>query len=381
MKKVGIITIHNSPNYGASLQAYALYKYIESRGYDCELIDLYRPYQSEYVPSKRFQPYSCMTFKKRVKSYLLGFLGKKKKKASPVVCYYKQAKERFDSFNSVLKYSSAYKSIDMLYETPPIYDIYVSGSDQLWNPTQAYCLEPYFLTFVPKGKKKVSYATSVGITELTTRQMKDFKHWLSSYDYISVRERQAQILLSSFVDMPIHQVCDPTFLLRQDYWREIAIYPPNNKRYMLLFSLSYPKDLVDYCVALSKEAGLPLFIINQFKSNIDMDCRYETVNNAGPREFIGYIGNAEMIITDSFHCTVFSLIMGAKNFFTYISPSNKRGSRIEDLLKPFGLTNHIFRTFGASYSEFACRKIKPQHSICVMEQMRKESIEYINKWL
>ena len=88
MKKVGIITIHNSPNYGASLQAYALYKYIETRGYDCELIDLYRPYQNEYVPSKRFQPYSCMTFKKRVKSCFLGFLGRKKKKASPVVCYF-----------------------------------------------------------------------------------------------------------------------------------------------------------------------------------------------------------------------------------------------------------------------------------------------------
>lgn len=382
MKKIGIITIHNSPNYGASLQAYALYKYIESQGYDCELIDLYRPYQNEYVPSKRFQPYSSdMTLKKRIKCCLKGLLRKNIQKNSPVLCYYQQAKERFDSFNSVLKCSPAYRSIDELYKNPPMYDIYVSGSDQLWNPTQAYCLEPYFLTFVPQGKKKVSYATSIGITELTTRQKKNFKQWLSSYDYISVREKQAQKLLSSFVNIPIHQVCDPTFLLKQDYWKEIAVYPPKDKKYMLLFSLSYPRDLVDYCVALSKEASIPLYIINQFKSNADMDGRYELVSDAGPREFIGYIGNAEMVITDSFHCTVFALIMGSKNFFTYISPANKRGSRIEDLLTPFGLDSHIFRTFETSYAEFSRQKVNPQHNTYVMEQMRKGSIEYINKWL
>lgn len=382
MKKVGIITIHNSPNYGASLQAYALYKYVETRGYDCELIDLYRPYQKEYIPSKRFRPYSSdVTFKKRIKRFFKWLIRKKVRQTRPAFCYNEQAMERFDSFNSVLKCSSAYRSIDDLYETPPIYDIYVSGSDQLWNPTQAYCLEPYFLTFVPEGKKKVSYATSVGITELTKRQKRDFKQWLSSYDCISVREKQAQKLLSSFVASPIYQVCDPTFLLKQNYWRNIAVYPPKGEKYILLFSLSYPKDLVDYCVTLSTEAGLPLYIINQFKNDTDRDGRYKTIKDAGPREFIGFISNAEMVITDSFHCTVFALIMGAKNFFTYISPLNKRGSRIEDLLTPYGLTGHIFRSLGTSYPELSRQIVNHQHNSYVMEQIRKESIDYINKWL
>lgn len=130
------------------------------------------------------------------------------------------SKCKFDEFNKGLNLSRPYWGIDELYATPPCYDIYMTGSDQVWNPTQPYCLEPYFLTFVPKGKKKISYASSIGVTELLENEKQDFRRWLSSYDAISVREHQAKELLASFIEKPVVQVADPTFLLDSGFWKK-----------------------------------------------------------------------------------------------------------------------------------------------------------------
>ena len=140
MKKVGIITIHNSPNYGACLQSYALYRYIQQQGNDVEIIDLHRPFAYEdYIPSKKYV--SCRSVKRsllsKIKGNVKSLMGIKPKKPS---LYSPSAIKKFDEFNSVIKLSKPYRGIDELYANPPLYDLYISGSDQLWNPTQAYCL-------------------------------------------------------------------------------------------------------------------------------------------------------------------------------------------------------------------------------------------------
>lgn len=138
------------------------------------------------------------------------------------------------TFNSEISLSKPYRSIDELYANPPKYDLYITGSDQVWNPTQNYCLEPYFLTFVAEGQgKKISYASSIGINDLTIKEKSLFKKWLSSYDAISIREKQGKVLLQSFINRDIKQVPDPTFLLSMDFWREMAIRPQFNEKYIL----------------------------------------------------------------------------------------------------------------------------------------------------
>lgn len=379
--KIGIITIHKSPNYGACLQAYALWKYIEQQGHDCEIIDLYRPYQDEYVPSKRFKPMRQNTsFVSRCKLAIKKMLGLNKGKAGKL--FSDNAKLKFDKFNSQIKYSRAYKGIDEFYANPPIYDLYVSGSDQLWNPTQPYCLEPYFLTFVPNGGRKISYATSIGITDLTDEEKHKFKDWLSSYDAISVRELQAEKLLESFItDHVISQVPDPTFLLDVEEWKRLAVYPNINGKYILLFTLQWSPVLVEYCKRLSAENGLLLVVLSQIQPQ-NTDGGYIPVTDAGPKEFIGYIANAEMVITDSFHCTVFSIIMGVKNFYTYISPSNGRGSRITDLFDSFGLQNHLLNSdLKDDYTQLASRKINRDGILKTIESLKIQGQGFIDKFL
>lgn len=360
MMRVGILTIHNSPNYGASLQSYALYKYVSQLpGIECEVIDLHRPYEDGYVKSKKFIPYRRESFsiKRLIKSVLKKVLRRESKKVS---FYSSGSKCKFDEFNKNINLSRSYWGIDELYADPPCYDIYMTGSDQVWNPTQPYCLEPYFLTFVPKGKKKISYASSIGVTELQENEKQDFRRWLSSYDAISVREYQAKDLLASFIEKPVVQVADPTFLLDSVFWRNLIVYPKDLEPYILLFTVGFDLNLLQFAVKISNEAGLRLIYLNQNLSE-PIDGSYKVVNDAGPREFLGLIAQAEMVITDSYHATVFSLILGAKNFYAYISEYNKRGSRILDLLRTYKEESHLLsNNLSESYSDLSNRKVDYQ---------------------
>lgn len=382
MKKVGIITIHNSPNYGACLQSYALYRYIQQQGNDVEIIDLHRPFAYEdYIPSKKYV--SSRSVKRsllsRIKGNVKSLIGIKPKKSS---LYSPSAIKKFDEFNAVIKLSQPYRGIDELYANPPLYDLYVSGSDQLWNPTQAYCLEPYFLTFVPKGQgKKISYATSVGITDLRDNEKKDFAKWLNLYDDISVREYQAQSLLQGLLaDKKVNQVADPTFLLDPKDWKDMAV-KPNQSKYILMFTLQHRPEILEYCLQLSKQSGLPLIELGQVQPDV-LDGSYTAVKDAGPKEFLGYIENAELVITDSFHCTVFSLIMGANNFYTYIAPTNQRGSRIIDLLNTYQIIEHLLSPdLNVSFDTLMESQIPHQKVNMIMKLERVRSRNFINKYL
>lgn len=357
MVRVGILTIHNSPNYGASLQSFALYKYVSQMpGIECEVIDLHRPYEDGYVKSNKFVPYRREPFsiKRLVKFALKKILRRESKKIN---FYSSDSKYKFDEFNREIKLSRPYWGIDELYADPPCYDIFITGSDQVWNPTQPYCLEPYFLTFVPKGKKKISYASSIGVTELLDNEKQDFKRWLSTYDAISVREHQAQNLLVSFIGKPVAQVADPTFLLDAGFWKSIAVYPQNVEPYILLFTVGVDSNLLQFATKMSHESGFRLVYLNQLLPE-PIDGSYKVVSDAGPKEFLGLIAHAEMVITDSFHATVFSLIMGAKNFYAYIGTYNKRGSRILDLLKIFQEESHLLLDdLSGNYNDLSTRKL------------------------
>ena len=287
---------------------------------------------------------------------------------------------KFKKFNSAIKLSKAYKKIDDLYANPPIYDLYIAGSDQLWNPTQPYCLEPYFLTFVPQGSKKISFATSIGITNLTNKEKQDFKKWLLQFDAISVREKQAQTLLESFVNRDIEQVADPTFLLEESFWKSMIEIPTITQPYILLFTLNHNQQLLDYSLHLSTESGIPLIYLCQTAKQLDNS--FTTITNASIEEFLGYIAHAEMVITESFHGTVFSLILGTKNFYSYISKNSVRGSRLEDLLTTFHLESHLLpQNMNASYKTLSEQHIDTNKISKIISIERKHSVTFLAKWI
>lgn len=387
MKKIGIITIHKSPNYGASLQAFALWKYINDLGMDAEIIDLYRPFFKGYIPSNRFKPISkyrgenfkqrCLRYLRNIKHWAFSQKDNVDRVENNKFQNSELREERFNLFNKQIKYSRPFCSFDELYNYPPQYDTYITGSDQVWNPTLGHCLEPYFLTFVKSGKK-ISYAPSIGITELTKSEIRKYKKWLNTYDVVSVREKQAQKLLEQIVDKKIYEVSDPTFLLERDYWRSLAVLPQEND-YILLFLLDFQQNLVDYAISLAKEAGKTLIVLCQSHPNAS-DNQYIVVRDAGPKEFLGYISQATMVIGDSFHATVFSIILGTKNFYTYISPWNIRGSRIIDLLEKYHLQEHILNTsLVQTWKELSTITIEDSIVSEVLINEQKQSRDFLEK--
>lgn len=363
--RIGIITIHHSTNYGASLQSWGLYKYLCDEGFECEIIDLHRPVHSDYKYSKKYKSYRQIngkTLKQKLWDLYVSIFKRKS-------IYLIEKNKKIKQFNNRIKLSRAYKSIDELYANPPQYDVYITGSDQVWNPSQPFCIEPYFLTFVNNPKaKKISYASSIGISELTETEASDFRKWLSAYNAISVREYEGKELLSKIVDKPIEIVADPTFLVGPDYWRSIALRPKVTQSYILVFRLQR-QEIIDYSIRLGKQSEKKVIVIPDGQ---DTDgCTI--LRNQGLEEYLGWFAHADMVITDSFHGTVFSILMGAKNFFSYIHPTNQRGSRLITLLKTFNVSDHLLKSdLSLSYDDLMRKTINRDtiYTIC-LEQMYK----------
>lgn len=370
--KIGIITIHNSPNYGASLQSFALWKFLTDNGYDCEVIDLHRPCNEDYVFSNQYLPcrFNEPNFIRRIKTLVKKIIGRKE------FFLQEETKRKFEEFNSQVRLGRPYCGIDELYANPPQYDIYISGSDQVWNPAHPFCIEPYLLTFVPAGKKKISYASSIGITDLTEKEINLFKNALEKYDAISVRELQAKKLLEKILNKDIYQVADPTFLLSTEKWKSIAVFPKNKEKYILLFALRNDIKMLEYALTLGKQSGLKIVYLTTAQPKSTGE--YEAVDTAGPREWIGYIANAEIVITDSFHGTVFSIITGCNNFFTRIANESLRGSRITDLLDKFDLNNHLLKSdMSQTYRDLTKIPINHGYVSMVMKSECERAKQYL----
>lgn len=369
-KKVGIITIHKSPNYGACLQSYALWKYISILGYDCEIIDLLRPTNKGYKWSRKYLP-----FRKKVRigerfiQRVNLFFSKKHEKLTPFL------QQQFDAFNQQIKYSNSYKGIDDLYANPPQYDIYITGSDQVWNPQHGFSIEPYFLTFVKDKKaKKIAYASSIGLEKVRENEQVCFQKWLSSYDAIGVRENTAVELLSPLVDGRITQVLDPTFLLDISHWQSIA-QKPQCEDYIFAFLLLFNAEFIDYLLKISKESRKKLIL---FSKAIEKPVEGAIVVNEGSiSDFLGYFQHASLSFTDSFHGTVFSILMGSQNFYSYIG-NPQRGTRIFSLLNLFGLSSHIL-SFEKSYVDLINNSIDREKLMSVLLEEQEKSRQFLKE--
>lgn len=378
--KIYIITVQKAPNFGAYLQAYALFQYLQSKGYSCKLIDLLRPIHKEFKRTKGFEPYCKIPYKIKYRDLLrrkyyslLKFVGYRKKRFKEI----DTKNKRFNDFDDLISYTSKYNSIAELYKNPPVGDYYITGSDQLWNPTQNYCLEPYFLTFVKEGRK-ISYATSIGITDLSDHVKKDFSQWLKSYDYISVRERDAVNLISPLVSQPVYQVCDPTFLISSSKWEQLSIKVKEYGDYIFVFTLAPMPEVVDFALSIQKQLGYKVIVFGHSIKEPESEL-YEMVYSLGPREWLGMIRNAKIVITNSFHGTVFSLLFQTP-FLTYIAPGSKRGSRIVNLLNIFGLSERLLRSLENKecINNTELLSLDCKHIDEVIENERKKGFDFLN---
>ena len=331
MLHAGLITFHFAHHYGAQLQAYATMRAIQGLGAQCEIID-YR------------LPHTTRT------NQLFKATGSVRDMASDAhtALHYPPFKRRFDRFEAFVAQEMTlsprqYTSIDQLRADPPAYDVYVAGSDQIWNPYifQNKEFDPAFLLDFVKEGRRIAYAPSLGVPTLPPDKAAQLRDYLAPFSALSVREKRGQVLLAEAAGREARVVLDPTLLLTGEDWGQLAAPPKGDKPYILCYFVSDPGEAAPYALALSQRTGLPIVQLAGARRKIPG--AKELVFDAGPREFLGLFQHASYVCTNSFHGAVFSLQF-QKPFFTSMSPKERRQpefSRIYSLLSRLGCTGRI----------------------------------------
>ena len=222
----------------------------------------------------------------------------------------------------------------------------------------------------------------IGISELLPEENSSFRRWLSSYDAISVREKTGSAKVGEITGRDnVIQVCDPTFLLEKEAWLRMSTPPSISSKYLLLFTLSFHPLLFEYAIKLKQQSGLELVYLS-YGNPVKLPDDCHGVSDAGPREFLGYLNSAEMVITDSFHGTALSLILQANNFYSYISPKNNRGSRITDLLDTYNLSSHLLNPeLSTTYDELSSNNIDWLNESLILDKEREYGRSFLKKHL
>lgn len=343
----GIITLQNymAYNFGGTLQSYALCYYLNSKGYKTNLIYCNANTLFSAIKLYCFDRFGLkiLTNNKKIK-----FIGKQEKSRN------KNFRDFINENIELKKYhyygEKTYKKINKRF------DKVIVGSDQVWNPywvLNGLSYNTMFLTFLPK-EKKVSYAASMGVAEVPKNQKNKIAEALKEFDNISVREEAGAKEIKKIAGKDAEVLIDPTLLLSKEEWLSVSKKSKidKNKSYILKYFLGKEtnerKESID---KLAKDNSLEVYTLLD-KSNSDI---YE----AGPAEFIDLIANAKLVVTDSFHAIVFSILF-EKPFLIMERMDDKNKnmmSRIDTLLSKLHLEEKLMKNitdknvFEANYTK------------------------------
>ncbi|GAB7257501.1 polysaccharide pyruvyl transferase family protein [Polaribacter sp. OB-PA-B3] len=339
MKKIGIITIVHVNNYGADLQAFALQHKLNQLGYDAELINYLFYKNPKFKPTKRSQSFIKLSLKQRIKEFVYPYF--KIVKSLPYLQQKKLRDNKFSEFHKLnTKQTKEINTIDKLYASKFDYDVYVVGSDQVWNPNTNINIEPYFLTFAPKDKLKISYASSFGVNSIPEIHQEKYASLLNNIDKIGTREKTGVEIVNNVSEKTATWVLDPTFLLNKKEWSEFAVSTDINKPYLLMYVLTDSDYISNLATQIADKHNLQIVRICK---NAFVEDKSEGVINiidAGPREYLGLFEKASFVLTTSFHGTCFSVNFNIP-FFTILKKNKTNNSRQIDLLADLGIEDRI----------------------------------------
>lgn len=322
-----IITYHRAVNYGSALQAYALNRYINELGIHCETID-YRPKRQSDIYRLFEVPRSPMALARNVHSLLC-------------LRDLRTHQDRFDEFlnDLVIQTVDTFSKPTDLEALGEHYDVYVTGSDQVWNPRTTDFDSSYLLSFVHDKSRCLSYAPSLGTGTLPAEYHDLFRKDLAGYRRLSVREEQGAAEISEVVGRAVSTVVDPVFLLDDQDWSCVGKTASCTYGGDFIFGyfIGDVPGMREFADRLAEETGLK--VITVYKNLRDLLHRTECHYDAGPREFIWYVANARYVVTNSFHATAFSIIY-RKDFWTFVDRNSEApGERIRNILDLTGLRN------------------------------------------
>ena len=341
MKKTGIITILNVNNYGAELQAFALHHKLKHMGYDNEIINYLYYKNPLYKSEVDSRPLIKTSIKNKLKDFALKWIDKYSAFRYPEIA--KKRKLRFFDFHKEhTSLSKVYKSYSELYEAKLDYENYVVGSDQVWNPNNGTNLAPYFLTFAPKEANKVAFASSFGVGEISESYYSKYKEWINNLVHIGTRETSGVELIKNITGRSVAHVVDPTLLLTKKDWEGLMVPYKHENPYILLFIFKKNSYAEELAYKIQEKTGFKIIRVCKNEMPLESDDKILNIRDFGPLEFLGLYSGASVVLTTSFHGSVFSLIF-EKPFYTITPASKNNNSRQESLMRVVGLENRLLR--------------------------------------
>lgn len=320
--KLAIITWCNYHNFGTYLQAYALQTFLKKNGFTVNILDDY-----QYSVKQPF----FVAFKIAIKNFIKRLFFQSHLKDDKLDAL---SGKLYESFKQIfLKVDSNVKPLNKIDER---YDAYVCGSDQIWNPGGFIRKgnDFYFASFA--NKTKVAYAPSIGVKEIPKEYKEHYSKLISDFAFLSTREQSASELLRNLCGKVVETVVDPTLLMRREDWFQLVAPAKVAQSYIFVYLLTYNQSYIERIYEYSGKHNLKVRIVKPCGVKIPI----EGVEPAGPLEFIKLISEASIVMTDSFHAVLFSLIY-RKQFvvFKRFKDTNKasQNSRIENLLSRINL--------------------------------------------
>lgn len=359
--KAEVITLHRVTNFGSLLQTYATQKSLEALGCEVQVIDFVPEGLSFY---RSVWPKGRSTASRLIKLLPL------------TVCNLIQysMSDRF-LHNHINLTPKRYTSFAQLAEACPPADVYISGSDQVWNTQNSNPpadLGAYYLAFAGE-QKKIAYAGSFGKDDFSQEEKDMVTKWLKDYAALSVREDTALETLRDFGLDGVH-VVDPTLLLTAEQWRQFCPKKKPKPGYVFIYNLNRNKVLEQAATAIAKKHG---WRVVNFADTFEYVKGAQNRFGNDPMDFINHIANADFVVTDSFHGTAFSLNL-SRQFLSI--PAPKYNCRLESILRMTGCTDRMFTTVGEAL-EKSDTSIDYARVTPLLDQARQRSVDYLKEAL
>jgi hypothetical protein len=349
MKRIGILTFCRNCNYGSALQAFALARKIAEDGHCAEIVN----FQITPVP----------IWRRHVKGVVRRLLQADWKTLLVLSCRYvgaraskpagtpdiwqmrnQQRRERFATFWEEMPFSSDAFDAEQIKFNPPAYDAFIAGSDQVWNYRLSQNVDIFLLSFVKSSARRIAYAASLGVRRIPLHLRRLYRQGIERFHHLSMRETAGIRVIEKLTHRKVQHVVDPTLLMTADEWRRESVPVEAPASYVLLYSLSASKTILGHAYRLAGELGVPLVTIcprydeEEYPGTLIRD-------GVGPREFLTLLAGARLLVTDSFHGTVFALNFGV-NFLVIAYSHWEYNNRIEGLCAEYGLQDHYYEDRG-----------------------------------
>jgi hypothetical protein len=384
-KTIGILTLQNSNNYGAMYQTYALSAYLKNKGCEVFILDYEMTRDSSNLSDYLIRPVAFLQKLIYKKELVVNMIFQKRStnhqidRKSNFVSIFDEFRRRY------LIITTTKYNYESLKSNHPGADVFICGSDQIWAADFLFTSPAFLLGFVPKGVKRVSYAASFGKNRLEPYLKNTFSSYINKFDAISVREKSGVDIVKSFTSNNVTHVLDPTLILDKEDYAEIIDYSliPEGP-YMLVYKLEQGKllsDWMDACInEVNREQKLSILAVSTNLTHPFNDKWREIYPTPG--QLLGFIEKSSVTITNSFHGTVFSILLQTR-FLSFARDIyiDKQNVRMEGLLSDLNLEDFYCEPF--LDVEEVSKKLKKQYkyksAFKELSKMRRSSQAFLDQ--